>query len=98
MQVPTTSSLGLSNLLEWLTDDMETLTFTSLLKDVIKETNQQPEKENTQGEVANKGASSSWSLRPSSEGFWFPKQGSSQEKNQKLSSWVFMKASLHKRD
>ena len=40
-----TPSLGLVNLLEQLTELRETLTFTSLLRDVIKYTDEQPDKE-----------------------------------------------------
>lgn len=45
MDVLYTPFSGLINLLEWLTELRETLKFTSLLKDMIKGTDEQPDKD-----------------------------------------------------
>ena len=44
-EVPTTHSPRLVNWLEQLTEFRETITFTSLLKDIIKDTDEQQDKE-----------------------------------------------------
>ena len=61
-----TSSTGANNLLEQLTELRETLTFTSLLKDMIKDTDEEPGEEKhgaRSGRVLSTGASVPMELR-----------------------------------
>lgn len=102
LEVPVTSSLGQINLLEGLTEFRETFIFSSLLKDMTKDTNQLLDEEIHRARSQTRVHLSLWSPGPSlmvhGSVLVPPSMGALQKRTSKVLSWVFYGSFINSHD